>query len=205
MNGKYDSNIDQYVPEDTSLTEVQQGYLSAVVDLYKDQKNVKAADVAPPMNKSTGAVSSAIKVLSSKGITEIDDQGNISLKNKGKRETQVSETVAEQGTEKAKKKTAQKAPVPESLNTECRKLGFTRTGTVITGYKPDKNIEEITIPDGATGIQGFGDLKKLKIIHLPPTIKSINGYAFHQCSSLEKVDFPSGAPHFESIGGHVFA
>ena len=59
MNGKYDRIIDQYVPEGISLTKVQQGYLSAVVNLYKKQKSVRMVELARHMDKSSSAVSSA--------------------------------------------------------------------------------------------------------------------------------------------------
>ena len=33
MNGKYDSSIDQYVPEGVVLTKIQLGYLTTIVEL----------------------------------------------------------------------------------------------------------------------------------------------------------------------------
>ena len=79
MNGKYDKTIDQYIPEGVNLTEVQQGYLSAVVELSKKQETVRMIEVAHHMNKSTSAVSSAMKTLSSKGVLKTDVNGEIKL------------------------------------------------------------------------------------------------------------------------------
>ena len=50
MNGKYDKKIDQYIPDGITLTEVQQGYLTAVVELIEKQKTVKMVDVAHHLN-----------------------------------------------------------------------------------------------------------------------------------------------------------
>ena len=77
MNGKYDKKIDQYIPDGITLTEVQQGYLTAVVELIEKQKTVKMVDVAHHLNKSTGAVSSAMKLLNSKGILETNSSGRM--------------------------------------------------------------------------------------------------------------------------------
>ncbi len=46
MNGRYDRKIDRYVPDGVTLTEVQQGYLTAVAELFEKQKTVRMADVA---------------------------------------------------------------------------------------------------------------------------------------------------------------
>ena len=79
MNGKYDSSIDQYVPEGVELTEIQQEYLKVVVGLLRVKDPVKMIDVAHFMDKSTGAVCSAMKILSTKGILETDSKGVITM------------------------------------------------------------------------------------------------------------------------------
>ena len=79
MNGKYDSSIDQYVPEDVELTETQQEYLKVVVGLLRVKDPVKMIDVAHFMDKSTGAVCSAMKTLSTKGILVTDHKGVITM------------------------------------------------------------------------------------------------------------------------------
>ena len=93
MNGKYEKKIDQYIPDGITLTEVQQGYLTAVVELIEKQKTVKMVDVAHHLNKSTGAVSSAMKLLNSKGILETNSSGEIMLCSPSKKIT-VSKTSA---------------------------------------------------------------------------------------------------------------
>jgi len=79
MNGKYDSAIDQYIPENVELTEIQQEYLKVVAGLIKVKDPVRMIDVAHFMNKSTGAVCSAMKTLSAKGILETDSKGVITM------------------------------------------------------------------------------------------------------------------------------
>lgn len=82
MNGKYDKSIDPYVPEDAELTDVQQEYLKVAVGLSRVKETVKMIDVARFMDRPTGTVSSAMKILSSKGILETDSKGVITLKGK---------------------------------------------------------------------------------------------------------------------------
>ena len=60
MNGKYDSSIDQYIPEGVVLTEIQLGYLTAIVELPQKQEKVRMSDVARLLNKPRGTVNSAI-------------------------------------------------------------------------------------------------------------------------------------------------
>ena len=79
MNGVYGEAIDQYVPEGVVLTEIQQGYLNVVVELFGKQEKVKMIDVARQMNKSTGTVNSAMKILNAKGILKTDHSGEITL------------------------------------------------------------------------------------------------------------------------------
>ena len=50
-----------------------------VVELFGKQEKVKMIDVARKMNKSTGAVNSAMKVLSAKGILKTEHSGEITL------------------------------------------------------------------------------------------------------------------------------
>ena len=82
MNGKYESSIDQYIPEGVELTEIQQEYLKVVAGLLRVKDPVKMIDVAHFMDKSTGAVCSAMKTLSIKGILETDSKGVITLSEK---------------------------------------------------------------------------------------------------------------------------
>ena len=82
MNEKYDSTIDLYVPEGVELTEIQQEYLKVVAGLLRVKDPVKMIDVAHYMNKSTGAVCSAMKTLSTKGILETDSKGVITMSEK---------------------------------------------------------------------------------------------------------------------------
>ena len=79
MNGKYDASIDQYVPEGVVLTEIQLGYLLAIVELLKKQERVRMIDVARFLDKSTGTVNSAMKILSAKGLLKKDHSGEITL------------------------------------------------------------------------------------------------------------------------------
>ena len=79
MNGKYDSAIDQYVPDGVALTEIQLGYLTAIVELFKKQNTVKMIDVARLLNKPTGTVNSAMKILNARGILKTDHSGEITL------------------------------------------------------------------------------------------------------------------------------
>ncbi len=79
MNEKYNSAIDQYVPEGVVLTEIQQGYLVAIVELLKKKEKVRMIDVARLLNKPTGTVNSAMKVLSARGILKTDHSGEITL------------------------------------------------------------------------------------------------------------------------------
>ena len=72
MNGKYDSSIDQYIPEGAVLTKIQLGYLLAIAELLKKQEKVRMIDVAHLLNKPTGTVNSAMKVLSARGILKSD-------------------------------------------------------------------------------------------------------------------------------------
>ena len=72
MNGKYDSSIDQYIPEGAVLTEIQLGNLLAIAELLKKQEKVRMIDVAHLLNKPTGTVNSAMKVLSARGILKSD-------------------------------------------------------------------------------------------------------------------------------------
>lgn len=79
MNGKYDSSIDQYVPEGVVLTEIQLGYLMGIAELLKKQEKVRMIDVARLLNKPTGTVNSAMKILSARGILKTDHSGEIVL------------------------------------------------------------------------------------------------------------------------------
>ena len=79
MNGVYGKAIDQYVPEGVVLTEIQQGYLNAVVELFGKQEKVRMIDVARKMNKSTGTINSAMKTLTTKGILKTDHSGEITM------------------------------------------------------------------------------------------------------------------------------
>ena len=79
MNGKYDSAIDQYVPEGEALTEIQLKYLMAIVELLKKQEKVRMIDVARLLNKPTGTVNSAMKVLNARGVLKTDHSGEITL------------------------------------------------------------------------------------------------------------------------------
>ena len=79
MNGKYDSSIDHYVPEGVVLTEIQLGYLTTIVELLQIQEKVRMIDVARIMEKPTGTVNSAMKVLSARGILKTDHSGEITL------------------------------------------------------------------------------------------------------------------------------
>ena len=79
MNGKYDSSIDQYVPEGVVLTEIQLGYLMAIAELLKKQEKVRMVDVARLLNKPTGTVNSAMKILSARGILKTAHSGEITL------------------------------------------------------------------------------------------------------------------------------
>lgn len=79
MNGKYDLSIDQYVPEGVVLTDIQLSYLTAIVELLQKQEKVRMIDVARLLNKPTGTVNSAMKILSARGILKTDHSGEISL------------------------------------------------------------------------------------------------------------------------------
>ena len=79
MNGVYGEAIDQYVPEGVVLTEIQQRYLNAVVELFGKQEKVRMIDVARKINKSTGTINSAIKILAVKGILDTNKSGTITL------------------------------------------------------------------------------------------------------------------------------
>ena len=79
MNGKYDSAIDQYIPEGVILTEIQLGYLTAIIELFKKQDKVRMIDVARHMGKPTGTVNSAMKILSAKGILKTEHSGEIMM------------------------------------------------------------------------------------------------------------------------------
>ena len=79
MNGVYGEAIDQYVPEGVVLTETQQGYLNAVVELFGKQEKVRMIDVARYLNKSTGTINSAMKILSARGILKTDHSGEITM------------------------------------------------------------------------------------------------------------------------------
>lgn len=79
MNGNYDSLFDQYVPVGVVLTEIQMSYMKAIIELFQKQEKVKMIDVARLMNKSTGSVHSAMKILSTKGILKTDHSGEITL------------------------------------------------------------------------------------------------------------------------------
>ena len=79
MNGQYDIAIDQYVPEGVALTETQQEYLKVITGLFRVKEKVRMIDVAKFMNKSTGTVHSAMKILNAKGILKTDHSGDICL------------------------------------------------------------------------------------------------------------------------------
>ena len=55
----------------------------------------------------------------------------------------------------------------------------------------EKDIEQLYIPDGITGIEPFVfQDSKIKNIRLPKTLKVIGSGAFKNCKNLEKIDFP---------------
>ena len=178
MNGKYDKRIDQYVPEGVELTAVQQGYLTAVVELLEKQDTVKTIDVAQYMNKSTSAVSSAMRTLNSKGILETNASGGITLCSPGKKKpgTKASASKAP-----AKATSAKLSKFNERVSFELPK-GFemiwnenddgTRSCQVVTGkYRKDDGNDaykfmatvsetEIQDPDGKP-VKGEKPLDKM--------------------------------------------
>lgn len=118
MFGKYNSEIDQFIPENVVLTEIQQNYLQTVVALSKYQDKVKITDVADTLNKSSSAVKSAMKTLNSKGILETDASGVISLsltdsKERGKTKSMVSTTPTKSRKENHKTSTNNIKPIKE--------------------------------------------------------------------------------------------
>lgn len=118
MFGKYNSEIDQFIPENVVLTETQQNYLQTVVALSKYQDKVKITDVADTLNKSSSAVKSAMKTLNSKGILETDASGVIRLsltdsKERGKTKSKVSTTPTKSKKENHKTSTNNSKPIKE--------------------------------------------------------------------------------------------
>ena len=79
-----DIDISNYVPDGVTLTEVQQEYVKAIVELMSKQETVRMIDVANHLGKSRGSVSSAMKILSEKGVLETDSKGVITLLTKAK-------------------------------------------------------------------------------------------------------------------------
>ena len=79
MSERYGETIDQYIPDGVELTETQQEYLKVITGLFRVKGTVKMIDVAKFMNKPTGSVHSAMKVLSAKGILKTDHSGEITL------------------------------------------------------------------------------------------------------------------------------
>lgn len=68
------------------------------------------------------------------------------------------------------------------------------------------NIEELTIPEGVTGIYtGFpNSLKGLKKLSLPTTLKTIGEFVFYQLQSISVQEILSGLPNLEVIGESAF-
>ena len=80
MNGEYGKKIDQYVPEGVTLTEVQQEYLTTVVEESKRLGYANPLDISLSMHKSSSAVRSAMRTLQSKGIVDTNADGMIVLR-----------------------------------------------------------------------------------------------------------------------------
>lgn len=74
-------DIDQYIPQNVTLTNTQREYLTAVVDLIKQKEVVKMSDVSKYLNKAIGTTGYAMKKLSSKGILFVNSNGIITLLN----------------------------------------------------------------------------------------------------------------------------
>ena len=80
-------DITPYIPDNVSLTDTQKDYLRAIVELTESSGPVTSAEVASHMNKTTSAVSSAVRTLMKKGILEINDDAKIVPVKGGKKKT----------------------------------------------------------------------------------------------------------------------
>lgn len=80
-------------------------------------------------------------------------------------------------------------------------LVLRKRGTIVIGVK-DKNLTEVTIPDGVVKLRegAFSDCKNLKHVHLPDSVKIIGDSVFRDCTSLQSVNL--GQVQF--IGNNAF-
>lgn len=94
-------------------------------------------------------------------------------------------------------------------NKDTEILTITGNGEMSDYYSPisskyapwhDYNIEKVVVCDNVTtiGNGAFYELKNLKSVKIPTSIKSIKPYAFGYCESLEQIEIPKGVASISS-------
>ena len=80
-------------------------------------------------------------------------------------------------------------------------LVLKKRGTILVEIK-DKNLTEVTIPDGVVKLNQsvFYGCKNLKHVHLPESVKVIRDSVFRDCSSLQSINLE----HVQFIGNNAF-
>lgn len=76
---------------------------------------------------------------------------------------------------------------------------FNKEKTELIFYPPMKPDESYSVPSGVTRIYRLGG-KKLKSLNISDSVKSIEGFAFMHCESLETVFIGKGLERFEVPG-----
>lgn len=77
------------MPEDEILSESQENYLEAILDLEKSNKVARAKEIAERLNIQPGSVTGALKVLAEKGYINYTPYSFITLTATGKRRAAI--------------------------------------------------------------------------------------------------------------------
>lgn len=93
---------------------------------------------------------------------------------------------------------------PSSLKGSTFVLPTTVTSLGYFAFENNKNLEEVTLNDNITIIEGscFYKAKKLKTINKMDNVKEITRYAFYDCEKLENIVFSNT---LNTIGAYAFA
>lgn len=75
------------------------------------------------------------------------------------------------------------------------------------GFFEGCDFEEIVIPNGVekVGYNTFNGCRNLKEVHISPSVKEIEVYAFHECESLEKITVSKDNRHYYSKDGVLYS
>lgn len=82
-------------------------------------------------------------------------------------------------------------------------IEFNITNGVLTGYKADKDVREITVPEGVTeiGEEAFMGSRIISI-DIPYVVKEIKSETFDSCDKMQRITIPDSV---EKIGDNVFS